>query len=185
MKEQTMDRDPQAGTSPVEQPAAEPVMPSRPVARRSGSGRLLNVVLGAALVLAVGGVAFAVGRMTAPPSVTAGAFPGAGNGGQFPGNGGNRPGNGQGPGAFIGNGSITLEGTVESVSDTTLTLKTADGQTVQVALDGGTTYHAQTDASADDVTTGTRILVRVGGLGGPAASGSPNGLSASDVTVVP
>src|SRR6185369_17849315 len=88
--------------------------------------------------------------------------------------------------------SSDLEGTVESVTDTTLTLKTASGQTIQVALNGSTTYHAQTDATASDVTTGGKVLVRlsgrggfVGGNGGPAASGAPTSPTANDVTVVP
>ena len=81
---------------------------------------------------------------------------------------------------------------MESVTGTTLTLKTASGQTIQVALDGTTTYHAQSDASATDVTTGKTVLVRVSGFRGarPGASSAPgNGgttdQTASDVTVVP
>jgi hypothetical protein len=178
------------GVAPSTQPVAtEAVTPSRPNARRNGSGRLMNLALGGALVLAIAGVAFAVGRVTAPTPVTGGVFPG-GNGGQFPipsGGvlpGGNRPGGGNGgPGGVFGAGGVTLEGTVESISDTTLTLKTADGQTIQIALDGTTAYHAQSDATVQDVTTGATVLVRLdfGGQGGGTGTGS----SANDVTVVP
>jgi hypothetical protein len=190
-----MDRDSMNQASVSEAPAApdtvkEPVMGSRPNAHRSGSGRLINLALGAAVVLAIAGVAFAAGRVTAPAPVTAGAFPG-GNGGQFPipsGGvfpGGNRPGGGNGgQGGIFGAGGVTVEGTVESISDTTLTLKTADGQTIQIALDGTTAYHAQSDATVQDVTTGATVLVRLD-LGGQGGAGIGTGSSANDVTVVP
>lgn len=171
-----------------------PVAPVTVVARRGRGARLLNYALAGALVLAIAGVAFAVGRFTAPASANAGGFP---NGGGFfrNGNGGGAvdgQGGGQnGRGAFFGGGA-TIEGTVDSVTATTLTLKTASGQTIQIALDGSTTYHAQTDASASDVSAGGKVLVRLnlrgaggGANGGPAASGAPFSPTASDVTVEP
>lgn len=187
-----MDQQSPLQPAPI-QPAPQPAEAGRvkafaPSAKRAGSARLLNVVLGLAVVLAIGGVAFAAGRLTAPAPTN--PF-GAGGPGQF--NGGNRGTNGQGgPGGFLGGGGgITLEGTVESVSGTTLTLKTANGQTIQIALNGSTTYHAQSDASASEVTTGGTVRVEVSGFrgGGPGASFNPNGgatsQTASDVTVVP
>jgi hypothetical protein len=179
-------------------PAAIPVSPAPVRSKGGASNRALNLLLGGALVLAIAGVAFAAGRMTAPAlqPITGGNFPG---GGVFNGQGnGNGKGgfgtNGQG-GAIFGTGGPTIEGTVESVSDTTLTLKTADGQTIQIALDGDTTYHAQSDATASDVVTGAKVQVRLdfrrGGGSGPQATagtgGGPSGgdLSAHDVTVVP
>jgi len=186
---------------PPTSPAAPPVepmvvapVPVAPVTRKPRSSRLLNYALAGALVLAIGGVAFAIGRFTAPATAGAGGFQN-GNGGQFfrNGQGGQGGANGDqgGPGGLFA-GGLTLEGTVESVTDTTLTLKTASGQTIQVALNGSTTYHAQTDATASDVTTGGKVLVRlsgrggfVGGNGGPAASGAPTSPTANDVTVVP
>jgi hypothetical protein len=190
---------------PEPRPEPEPAMPSLavapvaagPVNARAGiSNRALNLLLGAALVLAAAGVAFAAGRMTAPaPALTGGTFPG---GGVFNGqaNGNGRPnGNGNGAVGIIGNGGgPSIEGTVESVTDTTLTIKTADGQTIQIALAEGTTYHAQTDASASDVVTGSKVLVRLDfrrgdGATGPSASAGPGGgttgMTANDVTVVP
>jgi hypothetical protein len=178
-------------------PAPEPALTDRvptPTPQKRGSSRLLNVALGAALVLAVAGVAFAGGRMTAPASAGTitpgnglpGGFPG---GGVFNGNGGPRASNGiiGGPGGIATGGRATIEGTVEAITDTTLTLKTADGQTIQIALDGTTTYHAQTDASADDVRTGGKVQVRIGfqGAGGTGVGTGAANLSASDVTVVP
>ena len=179
----------------VAEPAA--VMPAL-VARRSRGARLLNIALAGAVALAIAGVAFAAGRLTAPPSLTAGSFPKDGAGGFFQGNGqGGQNGRPNGAGALF-DGGPTIEGTVESVTATTLTLKTASGQTIQIALDGTTTYHAQTDASASDVTAGGKVLVRLNLRGangkGPSASGDGSGTngggalsnpSASDVTVVP
>jgi hypothetical protein len=163
-------------------PAIEPVVAQQPPsAPRGRGGRLVNVALAGALVLAIAGVAFAAGRFTAPAAVTAGNFPGRGGQG-FTGNGGKGGAqNGQAGGIF--GGGPTIEGTVESVTDSTLTIKTASGQTIQVALDG-TTYHAQTDASASDVTAGGKVLVRLD-LRGANGTGNVTSPSASDVTVVP
>jgi hypothetical protein len=176
---------------PAPIPARQP--DSRKPERKGPSARVLNVVLAAALVLAVGGIAFAVGRMTAPATTAAGNFPG-GNvpGGNFPGgNGyfGGRQGGGQGGGAFLGGagGGVTLEGTVDSVSATTLTLKLASGQTIQIALDPTTTYHSQATASSSDIVSGGKVLVQVnigrGAAGGE--NGAVTGTTARDITVVP
>jgi hypothetical protein len=159
-----------------------------PVPRERGSSRLLNIALGGALVLAVGGVAFAAGRMTAPASaVTIPSGSGLPGGGVFNGDVGPRASNGiiGGQGGIATGGGLTIEGTVESITDTTLTLKTADDQIIQIALDGSTTYHAQTDASSSDVAPGGKVQVRIDirALGG-TGSGS-GGMSAGDVTVVP
>jgi hypothetical protein len=175
-------------------------VPSAPARSRADAARLLNLALIGAFVLALGGIAFAAGRMTAPPAaITGGAnFPGGFNGdGQGgPGNGSvqGRPRGGQGALGGLG-GGVTVEGTVESVTASTLTLKLADGQTIQIALNDSTTYHAQADASSSDVVTGGKVLVRLqlgritGDATGPSATagtGGPLGnATAGDVTVVP
>ena len=190
-------------TEPATVASTGPAIPVRPapVTSKGGvSNRALNLLLGGALVLAVAGIAFALGRMTAPAAtITGGNFP---NGGVFNGQGptGNGNGgfqgrgNGQGGIGIFGGGGPTIEGTVESVSGTTLTLKTADGQTIQIALNGSTTYHAQSDATASDVVTGSKVLVRIDfrrgdGAGGPQATagtgGTVTGPTANDITVVP
>ena len=75
---------------------------------------------------------------------------------------------------------------MDSVSADSITVKTANGQTVTFTLSGDTTYHQATAATAADVTTGATVTVRVGGFGGgaggPGASGAP-ALTATDVTV--
>lgn len=152
----------------------------------------VNIALAVAIAVAIGGIGFAAGRMTAPAS-TAGA--GNGNGGRVFGNG-TIPGNGYFPGGFpgdgnngaargfFGNGGGSIEGTVESMSGDTLTLKLADGSTIQVSLSGATTYHSQAAAASSDVKTGGKVIVRIQlerGQG-QAVGVTP---SASDVTIVP
>ena len=183
-----------AGSMPPAAVAPPPIAPG-PAVRRSRGVTILNAVLAIAVALAIAGIAFAVGRFTAPAAVAAGRFGNGSPGQVFNGNG-NGNGNGRGgAGGFLAGGGVTIEGTVESISDTTLTLKTASGQTIQVALEGTTTYHAQSDASASDVKAGGTVLVRVSlrggfGNGGPGASpgtgaGGATNPTASDVTVVP
>ncbi|MEA2674013.1 MAG: hypothetical protein QOI92_1205, partial [Chloroflexota bacterium] len=136
-------------------------------------------------------IAFAVGRMTAPVAAASarGTLPGGGQGlnGYF----GGRQGAGGGTfggGAFAAGGA-TISGTVDSVSATTLTLKLASGQTIQIALDPTTTYHSQTNASASDIVTGGTVQVQLnlgrgaGGAGGE--DGAVTGPTARDITVVP
>ena len=168
--------------------------------RRSG-GRWLNVALGVALAVAIGGVAFAVGRSTAPASAATG-FPGVIANGTGP-RGSFAPGAGNGGPTFVGGGfgaggGLTLNGTVESVDADSITIKTANGQTIEVATGADTTYHTQAPASASDVKEGSTVQVQLdfagrgngnGGNGGfrPNASGAPTGPigTAGSVTVVP
>ncbi|HEY2915661.1 MAG TPA: hypothetical protein VGI98_00455 [Candidatus Limnocylindrales bacterium] len=183
-------------TQPFQPVAPEPVVATgvKPGSSRPRGSMWVNVALGVALLIAIGGVGFAAGRMTAPATAAAGGngrfgggqFPG----GQFPGggyffqgggNGGTGAGNGGLRGVF-GNGGASVQGTVESVSGDTLTLKLAGGQTIQVSLSGTTTYHAETSASAGDVQTGGTVIVR---LSLDRGEGGPTTPSASDVTIVP
>jgi hypothetical protein len=181
-------------------PAIEPVRPlaPAPAPRKRSSGMWLNVLLVVAAAVAIGGVSFALGRSTAP-ATTAAARGGFGTG-QFAGNGAGRSfdpnasfptgAGGFGAGGFGGRGAnVGITGTVDSVSADSITIKTANGQTVTLSLDGQTTYHQSTAATSSAVTTGATVTVRVGGLagagqgqGGAAASGAPN-LTATDITV--
>ncbi len=178
--------------------------PVPPVTKGGGSGRWLNVVLAFAVLIAVGGVAFAVGRTTAPETAaaTTGRF---GGGGQFPigsgapafGNGGN---GGQGGFAGFGRGNgVTVTGMVDSIDGDTMTISTTDGRSVTVTLDADTTYSTKSAASSSDVTTGSTVEVQMdlagafrGGAGGDddsAGNGAANGqtpaITASGVTIVP
>ena len=176
--------------TPVPVPAASP--------GKKKSGALTNVLLIVAAFVAIGGVAFAAGRATAP-AAAATSFRNGGQG--FPG-GSFDPGaagNGQGGAGFGRGGSITMSGTVASVNGSTMTMTTANGQTVTVDLSGAT-YHAQAPATASDVTSGASVQVQVQGFGGgfrpgssaapnasgaPAAAGAGATLPATDVTIIP
>ena len=198
-----------ATAGPAVAPAPAPVKP-----RKSGVS-ILNVALGVAVLVATAGVAFAVGRTTAPAaasSQTAIEVPG---GGRFFTNGGPNasfepndvqggPGNGVGR---IGLGAApTVEGTVDSITADSITIKTADGNTITIGLDSSTTYHQQADATASDVQPGKTVKVQLAGGFRPGANGNGNGNgngnngngngngngsgsislgSAGDVTVVP
>ena len=162
-------------------PAPVPVVA---VAPRSKSGGVLNLLLIGAAIVAIGGVAFAIGRSTAPASAVnqVGTLPGGSVGigprGSF------APGDG-GPGGFALGGSIALDGTVKSIDADSLTLTLADGQEMTFKLDASTTYREATDAAATDIAVGDQVSVTTAG-GGRFQAGS-NGqapdLTAGDVTV--
>jgi hypothetical protein len=181
-----MTRDPSAAAptnaaGPAPLPGPVPVVTVSP---RPRSGRILNLLLIGAAILAVGGVAFAVGRSTAPASAVSrfGAFTNGGTGvrpdGSF------TPGAG-GPGGFGRGGGLSLDGTVKAVSADSLTLTLADGQEVTFKLDGTTTYRQATPATATDVAVGDPVSVKVAGGGRVAAGGGATtpDLTASDITV--
>jgi ABC-type transport system substrate-binding protein len=165
-----------------------PVGPANPVAvptRRSN--RLLDIALAVAAVLAIGAVAFAAGRITAPAASPAFARGGLIPGGAIVGPDGSfDPGtgpNGARPG-FALDGGLAIDGTVTAVDADSITLKLADGQEMTFKLDDTTTYHEAADASASDVAVGDDVSVKV--TGGRVAAGggaeTPQ-MSAADVTV--
>ena len=182
-------------TAPVASPAGP--LPagtlSQPAKRTRSGGGVLNVVLVIAAAVAIGGVAFAVGRSTAPASAVIGTGRGNLGGTGFP-TGSFAPGaNGQ-PGFVrggLGGAGLTVRGTVESVDGDTLTIKTASGQTIEVTTDPSTTYHTQTPAAASDVQAGATVQVQLDPsgaiVGRPGASAAPAGPvgTAGSVTVIP
>jgi hypothetical protein len=138
----------------------------------------------------VAGVAFAVGRVTAPTVQAAGAGAGRfqGNG---QGNGGGgfvrpslAPGQTFAPGGFGGGGRGLggafgggIQGTVTEVTADHVTVTLAGGQTVTVPVDGSTTYHQESAATQSGVTTGAKVRVQValGGQGAPGGQGGQTG----------
>lgn len=197
---QPIPREPAAGLNPVQPVTIQP-------RRRGGSGMLVNALLGVALIVAIGGVAFAAGRATAPAASAAGrtgTANGQGGGGFFapgasgaPGRGGGFGGGGFGGGGF--GGAVTVQGTVEAIDGSSITIKTAAGTTVTLGLNGDTSYHKQAAASAADVAAGSTVIVQLEGRGfgngqgrpgasaAPGASGAPAAGfgTAGSVTVVP
>ncbi len=156
--------------------------------RRVGGLSAVSLLLALAGVVAIAGVAFAVGRTTAGGATTdlpTGAGAGVGNNnGTVPNLGvpGGRDDNGVNDDANRPAESRSITGTVTSVSGGTLTVQLAGGQTVQVTVDGSTTYHSQIAASAGDVSTGSQVIVSVSGFG-PPGTDSGSQLTASDVTI--
>ena len=165
--------------------------PAPVVAPKKKSGGVTNALLIGAAFVAIGGIAFAGGRATAPAAATTG-FPGGFPTGSF------NPGAAPGGGALGGgNAALTISGTVKSIDGTTMTITTANG-TDTVVDTSSSTFHSQAAASASDVQTGSSVKVSVTGLGGfrpggPAASGAPDPsaaagstpIKATDVTVTP
>lgn len=181
--EPTQSSVPTAPAAAAATPGPSPA-PVVAVAPRAKSGGILNLLLIGAAILAVGGVAFAIGRTTAPASAMTqvGAFPdgavGIGPRGSF------APGGG-GPGGFTLGGSIALDGTVKSIDADSLTLTLANGQEMTFKLDDSTTYREATDAAATDIAVGDQVSVTSAGGGrGPAGgNGQAPDLTAGDVTV--
>jgi hypothetical protein len=167
----------------------------------------LDLLLIGAAAVALAGVAFAGGRLTAPvAAATTGAGAGAGTGagagagaGRFgPGSsfrpdgsfqpGGGLVGGAGGPGGALGGAgtTIALTGSVVSVSSTELILQLTNGSTVTIPIDGSTAFHTQGGASSSDVKTGLKVQVEVsgairgpGGAGGAGSTGGAGGTAAS------
>ena len=160
--------------------------------------RTTMMLLLVAAFVAVGGVGFAIGHLTAPATSAAanatGAPGGFGAGRGFP---SLAPGQsfdpsqfGGGAGARTGLGGVAggVTGTVQSVSATTMTIQEANGTTVTIDLTGSTTYHSETSASSSQVKTGTSVTVQIDTSAvasetpAPGASGGRT-LSAKDVLI--
>ena len=153
--------------------------PPAVIAPAKKGDRTFTVLLAIGLLIAVGGVAFAVGRVTAPAqaATTRGGF-GAGGFGAGTGGATGTGGAALGRGGF--GGGVLVTGTVDSVSGTTMTLKESNGSTVTVNLASTTTYHAQAAATVADVTPGKQVQVEVqiaGGFGGQDVPGASPGAS--------
>jgi len=163
---------PTNAASPAPIPGPVPVVT---VNARPRSGRLLNLLLIGAAIVAI----------TAPASTLPrfGAFTNGGTGvrpdGSFTPSAG-------GPGFFGRDGGLSLDGTVKAVSADSLTLTLADGREMTFKLDGTTTYQQATPATATDVAVGDSVSVKIAGIGRAAGAGggtTTTDLTASDVTV--
>lgn len=181
--------------APIEPPATVPVTPgpTTPLRPARGKNRAGSVALVVAALVAVGGLAFAGGRLTAPASA---ATPGSGTG--FQRGGGNFPFasfGANGPGGVFRGGqfrSASLRGQVTAISSNSISVQLDTGSSVTVPLDSQTTYHDAVAGSASDVTVGSTVVVEpgtadVGAGASPAADGGPGAFSfgpAVDVTVV-
>ena len=163
--------------------------------RRLGGISAVSLLLALAAVVAIAGVAFAVGRTTAGIAATgttgSDAVGGANGGNAFPGGIGDDQ-NGTAP-QFGAPGAAgddeanrvgdthAITGTVTSVSGDSLTVELANGQSIQVSVGSGTTYHTQVSASQSDLATGDTVIVSVNG--GFRPGDDTSGVTASDVTI--
>ena len=187
---------------PTEQDEAgsvdKPLPPVRPEKQPAKQDRTTVVLLLVAAFVAVGGISFAIGHVTAP---TASA---AGNGNGRPGGFGAgfslAPGQTIDPGAFSGRGGLGgvaggvsggVSGTVQSITSTSVTILQTDGSSVTINLDGTTTYRSAAAASASDVKVGSSVTVEIdtSALASqtpvPSASGALGGrtLTAKDILI--
>jgi hypothetical protein len=132
----------------------------------------------------LGGISFAVGRVTAAGQSGTGSSTAAGANG-FPGFGANASRSPIiGPGGVNGDltsGTATVSGSVVSVTSGSITIQEANGRTVTIATGSSTAYHNQTSASGTDVTTGATVIVQTSATGAQSGSG-PASASASPGT---
>ena len=170
-------------------------------ARPAKQDRTTMALLFMAALIAVGGIGFAVGHLTAPSAN--GAAPTFARGLGFGRGGGALPSLAPGqtfsPGSFGGGagrggfGGLTgdVAGTVQSVDGSTMTIQLANGTSVKVDLSGTTTYHSTTPAAADQVKVGSSVTVQIDTSAlasetpNPAASGGLAGrtLTAKDILI--
>ena len=160
------------------------------------------ILLFIAALVAVGGIGFAFGHLTAPSAAAANPLASGGRGGfgrnlpslapgqtfnagQFGANGG-----------FAGRGTLGgvaggVTGTVQSITGSAITIQEANGTSVTIDLSGNTTYHSAAPASSTDVKVGTSVTVQIDTTAlasqspDPSASGALGGrtLSAKDVLI--
>ena len=180
---------PAAEAAPTEQVALSPVARHvRPAAIPPKRSSSVGVLLGISALIAVGGVGFAVGKLAASSTSTAGSQNGnaafrpdaSGGLGGFSGLGPNASG---APG--LGRSAGAVSGTVVSVGTDSFTVKLASGETVTISTASATTYHSQTSSSSTDLASGETVLVQTAGGAAPNAS-SATGTSArtaTDVTI--
>lgn len=161
--------------------------------------RTTMVLLLVAALVAVGGIGFALGHLTAPSAVAAanpsggraglgrGAFPSLAPGQTF---NTSQFGGGAGRGG-LGGVASGVSGTVQSVTATSITIQEANGTSVTIDTSGNTTYHAAAAASASDVKVGTSVTVQIDTSAlasespNPSATGALGGrtLTAKDVLI--
>jgi len=133
-----------------------------------------------AAFVAVGGIGFAVGHLTAPGGTAAAnptgrvGFTRGGLPSLAPGQTFDTSQFGAGPGGrgVLGGVAGGVTGTVQSVTATSITIQEANGTSVTIDLSGNTTYHSAAPASSSDVKIGTSVTIQIDA--GALASQSPN-----------
>lgn len=192
-----------AAEPPVWTPADAPVLDPAPAAgeaspiasdgtagRQHRSGAVAGLLTVIALA-ATAGIAFALGRATAPETAASAVDDTNGNpSAQFNADASFRP-DRLGPlddqlGDVPGLGA-SINGKVTAISADSITIELASGETVTVATASTTTYHARQVVTSADVSTGDTVvinLVRLGPNAGNRAGLGRQGRTAADITVV-
>jgi hypothetical protein len=188
---------PVPASEPVKRPASPPIKPP------AKQDRTTVALLLVAAFVAVGGIGFAVGHVTAgsgsatPTSALGGRGGQAGFGRNIP---SLAPGQTLNPAQFgggrTGGGGLAgvasgVTGTVQAVTPTSITIQEASGTSVTIDLSGTTTYHGETSASSGDVKVGTSVTVQIdtsalaSAAPNPSASGALGGrtLTAKDILI--
>jgi hypothetical protein len=180
------------------EPVQERETRTRPLPAPAKRSIATSVVLAIAAIVAVGGISFAVGRVTAPVATRAatdtGGQGGFGAGGPTA---SRQPGQGFGGGAGAaglgGFGGGGIRGTVTEITADHVALTLTNGTTITIPIDSKTTYHQQQSATVADITAGKSVLVETSrptttGTGGAGASPSASGGfrlgTASDITLL-
>lgn len=153
-----------------------------------------------AAFVAVGGIGFAVGHVTAG-SATAAATGFGGRGGQggfgrnipslAPGQTFDASQFGAGRAGGLGGVASGVTGTVQSVDGSSITIQESNGTSVTIDLSGTTTYHSAAAASSGDVKIGSSVTVQIDTSAlaseapNPSATGALGGrtLTAKDVLI--
>jgi hypothetical protein len=174
----SVEAEPQEGGEA--KPAARTPLKAGP--RRTNS---VSILLAISALIAIGGISFAVGRVTTSSGTGTGTQNGAA--GQFGPNASGLPGGFNGDGRGLGDRTATISGTVVVVAADSITVKLADGSTVTVATGSSTTYHNQTSGSSTDLAAGQTVQVQTSGgsnqLPGASASAATTTRTATDVTI--
>jgi hypothetical protein len=172
---------------------------TRPVRQPAKQDRTTVILLFVAALVAVGGIGFALGHLTAPSTAAAanasgrGGFGGRNFASLAPGQSFNPAAFGAGAGGRGGLGAVTggVTGTVQSIDGSTKTIQESNGTSVTIDLSGTTTYHSEAPASSSDVKVGTSVTVQIDTSAlasespNPSATGALGGrtLTAKDVLV--
>ncbi len=167
------------------------------VARPAKQDRTTMILLFIAALVAVGGIGFALGHLTAPSAnAAAPTFGRGGFGRHFPSLAPGQTFNPADVGGGLGRGGLGglaggVSGTVQSIDGSTMTVQLSNGTSVTVDLSGNTTYHGTTPATADQVKVGSSVTVQIDTSAlasetpNPSASGALGGrtLTAKDVLI--
>jgi hypothetical protein len=144
--------------------------------------RTTMALLLVAVLVAVGGIGFAIGHVTAPSGTnTSVARPSGFGRGAFASLAPGQTFNPGSAGSGLRGGAGSVSGTVMSFDGATLVLQEAGGGTISIDVGPATTYHGETSATQSQVTTGSSVTVSIST--GALVSAAPSALSSGAFTL--